>query len=679
MYLSETESWLPEAHGPNLSFLRSISSDVGAKSLFTDSCPTNPSRTVNHEDNHDDDAPFIPTSSDLLSPHTLPDNRYGTLTPKASRTRLYPAGADLLTINTMVTPPPTPRRTSFDIAEGLDLSTGSSPSSQSSPLRMASNSLKALFRRDAQLNEDTQGASSLDTSPNRVNVGTWGAGIAPTSRNWQHTSSTNTPSSFSPLDTLDAWASQAFGTPAHLGEIHKPGRTTTGRRSLKERIKFAASPRNRDHRSRVLRTPSLDSSKAQREIPDFAFPANCGVGLKASRMSASLPADFHVESCELNEEFVSASKIPGRRGKQIGRGATATVKIMCRKGCSKGIQYAVKEFRKCGRNEDQKEYEQKVKSEFSIANSLHHPNVVKTVRLCRHAGRWNHVMEYCSYGDLYSLVQKGYLQIEDNLCLFKQLLQGIAFLHENGIAHRDIKLENLLLSNEGYLKITDFGVSEAFSGIHPGLRSAGGECGKAMDEVRKCSPGICGSLPYIAPEVLAKSGTYILFCCPSCWNLSHRNNIGDYDPRPLDIWSCAIVCLALFFGGTPWQAAKAEDVSYAHFMAGWDQFMLKKPDGIITETEYPSCGRVFSALPKAALRRLILKMLHPDPERRITIQDALSDRWVKRIECCCSDVKDVNKTIDSIDAADKGSAKVAGQMILHKVHNHLPPERRRVA
>lgn len=119
------------------------------------------------------------------------------------------------------------------------------------------------------------------------------------------------------------------------------------------------------------------------------------------------------------------------------------------------------------------------------------------------------------------------------------------------------------------------------------------------------------------------------------------------------------------------------DVNYAKFMAGWDDFLLKKPDGIVTETEYPSCGRIFSALPKAALKRLVLRMLHPDPERRITIHDALGDRWVSRIECCCPDPKDTVKPVNSIDAA-KGSGQLAGQVKVQKVHNHLPPEKRRM-
>lgn len=228
-------------------------------------------------------------------------------------------------------------------------------------------------------------------------------------------------------------------------------------------------------------------------------------------MSATLPDDFTVETCELSDEFVSPSRVPLRKGKEIGSGATATVSIMIRKGGSKDEQFAVKEFRKRSQKEEKAEYEKKVKSEFSIAKSLDHPNIIKTIMLCTHNGRWNHVMEYCPKGELFTLVQKGYMDLESKLCLFKQLLRGVSYLHENGIAHRDIKLENLLLSDEGHLKITDFGVSEVFSGIHPGLRSSGGECGKEMNEIRLCSPGICGSLPYIAPEVLAKKGTTLQF------------------------------------------------------------------------------------------------------------------------------------------------------------------------
>ena len=78
---------------------------------------------------------------------------------------------------------------------------------------------------------------------------------------------------------------------------------------------------------------------------------------------------------------------------------------MERKG-SPGELYAVKEFRGKSSSETKSEYEKKIKSEFTVAKSLHHPNIVETIRLCSDHGRWNHVMEYCSEGDLFSLVTR---------------------------------------------------------------------------------------------------------------------------------------------------------------------------------------------------------------------------------------------------------------------------------
>ena len=287
-----------------------------------------------------------------------------------------------------------------------------------------------------------------------------------------------------------------------------PKRASTGL-AMKEKNKIMFStpkpPRPFGERKRSTSTNALPVLAVASQGEYITRPAATGAGLKARRMSINLPDDFIVDSVELDKEFSSASKLPGKKGKLLGGGVSAAVRLMTRKGHGDEV-YAVKEFRKRSQSEDVEEYDKKVKSEYTIAKSLHHPNIVESVRLCTHSGRWSIVMEYCSHGEIFTLVKRDYLSFDDKLCLWKQLLRGVSYLHSHGIAHRDIKLENLLMTEQGHLKITDFGVSEVFCGEHPGVRNAGGECGKNMRDTRRCAPGICGSLPYIAPEVLEKKG-----------------------------------------------------------------------------------------------------------------------------------------------------------------------------
>ena len=410
------------------------------------------------------------------------------------------------------------------------------------------------------------------------------------------------------------------------------------------------------------RSPSFGAAKDQSQRYSdslFSLSAAEGVGLKSRRLSAASPQDFVVDTCELDDEFVSASKI-GRR-KEVGRGASATVKIMVRKGDKKSDsvrQYAVKEFRKRSSRESEEEYVKKVKSEYTIAKSLHHPNIVETVQLCTHNGRWNHVMEYCPQGELFGLVERKYFKPEDKQCIFKQVLRGVNYLHEHGIAHRDIKLENLLMTDEGYIKLTDFGVSEVFCGEHPGMGSSQGECGKNMREVRLSTPGVCGSRPYISPEVLAGKS--------------------EYDPTMLDVWSCGILYLTLCLNGQPWQSTSKHELNYRLFMEGWEAFLNRSPDGPIDENSYPSCGPIFAQLTSNGQRRCILRMLHPDPEHRCTINDALHDRWVKKVECCSPDLEQAgsdSSASSAIDVAVEGSCALMKKMKIQAKHNHTPPER----
>lgn len=438
---------------------------------------------------------------------------------------------------------------------------------------------------------------------------------------------------------------------------NKKNRAQTGSR-IRDKVHFSGI---KSHS--VRRTKSLERKKKREDElhnltrQPWAIPPDVGTGMKARRLSLSLPDDFTVDIAELTKEFEYQHKFLGRHGKHLGKGATSKVTLMVRKG-SPGELYAVKEFRPKKSSETAEDYEKKIKSEYSIAKSLHHPNIVETVRLCTHHSRWNHVMEYCSEGDLFSLVSKKYLKEDnrkvDRLCLFKQLCQGVNYLHSNGIAHRDIKLENLLITKDSKLKITDFGVSEVFSGIHPGLREAGGQCGIGMGDIRLCKPGICGSLPYIAPEVLTKKV--------------------DYDPRALDVWSSAVVMLYLIFNANLWEKAEAglassSQFTYNQLVRGWkgvDEMRAANPEKY--QDAYPKVKAFDIFIEPPPLKRLLLNMLHPEPEKRITMKDVITNRWMKNVECC--QLESYEDPVKFIDASKKDSTKSTVGKIF--CHNHLP-------
>jgi protein-serine/threonine kinase len=477
------------------------------------------------------------------------------------------------------------------------------------------------------------------------------------------------PLSASPASTLDVAQGPGLGRkPASSTTLSsmtrpRPGITWAGSGNVQPAKRLIwARRRSTSHEQAPHIEVDADKPTAGM-LPTFSKPANEGVGMKARRLSLSLPDDIIIDWCDIDKEFKSSSLMPGKRGKILGKGATSEVRIMARRAAvSKDEELvAVKEYRERDKEETEDDYVMKIKSEYSIAKSLHHPNIVETVRLCTNRTRWNHVMEFCTYGEIYSLVERklfaggveGFYSRDDRLCFFKQLLRGVDYLHSHGIAHRDIKLENLLLSREGHLKISDFGVAEVFSGEHPGLRASGGECGKNMGDIRLSAPGICGSLPYIAPEVLDKKHSY--------------------DPRPLDIWSCAVVYLTMTFGGCPWQAAKIEFEYYARFKRGWDQWLLEHPDGQFVDGPdgHPKCGKLFSLIDPPSIKRLILRMLHPMPDKRITIREVMRTSCIRNIDCCCPDTYDDPKV--PFDAA-KPNQCVKFAPTKKFLHHHIPPK-----
>ncbi|GAB1728996.1 hypothetical protein NU195Hw_g3306t1 [Hortaea werneckii] len=398
------------------------------------------------------------------------------------------------------------------------------------------------------------------------------------------------------------------------------------RDSTKSGVKWAVElPERQGSESRQQSSIPRRSSIYTKTADGYhAEGVDAGVGSKARRLSVHVPVRLEVDECPLEEHFSLISRM---NKKHLGEGGAATVNLMKSKTAStekcESKVFAVKEFREWDESEEtQEEYQRKIQSEYAIAKACsENTNVVNTYRLCfDKSSRWYHVMEYCDQGDLNDVINMNFFSREDRECMFKQLIRGVEYLHNRGIAHRDLKSENLLLSKEGCLKIADFGTSEVFSGQHPGYR----HCRRpsivsASDDVRLCKPGLVGSRPYMAPELVAREK--------------------DYDPRCIDVWSCGIIYITLMLQVTPWEVADPKQVkNYNIYVNSWEEWLQKFPDGEIKDERplprYANEPKGFGGLGEKPYRQLVMGMLHPDPEKRWTARDCLETKLVTEFACC---------------------------------------------
>lgn len=149
----------------------------------------------------------------------------------------------------------------------------------------------------------------------------------------------------------------------------------------------------------------------------------------------------------------------GKFGKVLGSGAGGSVRLL--KRGTDNTTFAVKEFRSKHPYESEREYSKKVTAEFCIGSTLHHGNIVETLDIINERGKWYEVMEYCPY-DLFATVMTGKMSRDEVACCFMQVLNGVGYLHSMGLAHRDLKLDNVVINEFGILKIIDFGSAAVF-------------------------------------------------------------------------------------------------------------------------------------------------------------------------------------------------------------------------
>ncbi|PYI19462.1 kinase-like protein [Aspergillus violaceofuscus CBS 115571] len=277
-----------------------------------------------------------------------------------------------------------------------------------------------------------------------------------------------------------------------------------------------------------------------------------------------------------------------------------------------------------------------------------------------------YLMDHCPHGDIYDLLfppgatKPIRLPQPTQLCFIKQLFLGVAHLHRQGIAHGDLKPENLLLDADGLVKLADFGYAVRFRPPHHHRHHQGeGECACVRAHVPVRTPDdVRGTGCYIAPEMwmAAAAADVAVKAAAAAAAAAARKPAAaartaatrtaaaavaaTYDPRAADIWACALTARHILGLGYPWECAgESVDDGFARFVDGWEAFeavTAGDPRLDAAAGRWPLCGRGFKAkeYPDYAALVLVLGMLHPDPERRLTIEAVLRDPWVRGIPCC---------------------------------------------
>ncbi|CAH6719302.1 serine/threonine-protein kinase Hrk1p [[Candida] jaroonii] len=232
----------------------------------------------------------------------------------------------------------------------------------------------------------------------------------------------------------------------------------------------------------------------------------------------------------------------GKIGKELGSGAGGSVKLIIRPSDSK--TFAVKEFRPRRNTESLKDYTRKCTAEYCIGSTLKHPNIIKTIDIIHENNRYYEIMEFAPI-DFFAVVMSGEMSRQEINCCLKQIIEGVSYLHSLGLAHRDLKLDNCVLTTDGILKIIDFGSAVIFKYPYD-------QYGNSKDSIHPCH-GVVGSDPYLAPEVL--------------------KNSNSYNPQPVDLWSIAIIYCCMTLKRFPWKIPNPEkDNSFKLYSMGDDNW-----------------------------------------------------------------------------------------------------------
>ncbi len=230
----------------------------------------------------------------------------------------------------------------------------------------------------------------------------------------------------------------------------------------------------------------------------------------------------------------------------------------------------------------------KFQTEIKILSMLDHPNIVRLFEVIEDDKYYNLLEELCTGGELLTRAQNNQLKEKDIARIFNQIMSGVAYIHGMGIAHRDLKLENILFSSEkpsSPIKIIDFGFS-VFLGKN-NENSKDKETENEKKTVYKRLKSKVGTLYYISPEIIK----------------------GNYDEK-CDIWACGVILYILLAGYPPFNGNTDKEV--------YNQ---------ITNIKLDFEKERWKNISKYA-KELIKNMLTP-AKNRFTAKQVLSSKWLE--------------------------------------------------
>eukprot|EP00826_Nyctotherus_ovalis_P045050 TRINITY_DN4930_c0_g1_i10.p1 TRINITY_DN4930_c0_g1~~TRINITY_DN4930_c0_g1_i10.p1 ORF type:complete len:487 (-),score=150.53 TRINITY_DN4930_c0_g1_i10:288-1748(-) len=272
----------------------------------------------------------------------------------------------------------------------------------------------------------------------------------------------------------------------------------------------------------------------------------------------------------IKSHFQASKAIPATRmdfykvGRVLGKGAFGKVRVGLHKLTGKLV--AIKSIQKSVLASE--ESQKKAVQEFNVLKLLRHPNVIRLYERFETDKHVVLVIELCSGEDLLTYIRNRKRLSEDAARFaFRSLIMGLNHCHSKGVIHRDVKLDNILLSGDGIPKLGDFGA--AFT-VQEGVKVL----------------GRCGTPAYTAPEVLK----------------------GKEYSYGVDVWSAGVVLYAMLHGSVPFRASSVKDL-HALILKG--KYSLKED---ISEDA----------------RDLIKNLLEKDPRRRFSIPEILAHRWMRR-------------------------------------------------